>query len=87
MELPQHWARVGNRLERDFRFSSFADAIAFMVKVSLHCEKVDHHPEWTNVYNRVRVALTTHDAGGVTDKDVALALEMNRAFAGIRAPD
>lgn len=80
MDMPEHWIRVGDHIEREFRFSSFADAIAFMVRVSFHCERMDHHPEWTNVYTRVRVALTTHDAGTVTAKDVALADVMNRVF-------
>ena len=52
-----------------------------MVEVSLYCEKADHHPEWKNIYNRVMVDLTTHDAGGVTDKDFALALHMNTVAA------
>ncbi len=72
-------ALPGWRLERDalakeFKFGSFRDALAFMVRVGFEAEAADHHPEWTNVYNRVAVRLNTHSAGGkVTSKDVALA--------------
>ncbi len=72
-------ALPGWRLERDalakeFKFGSFRDALAFMVRVGFEAEAADHHPEWTNVYNRVAVRLNTHSAGGkVTSKDVELA--------------
>lgn len=58
---------------KEFRFKDFNAAFGFMARVALYADKHDHHPEWTNVYNRVEVTLATHDAGGVTDKDVALA--------------
>ncbi|MBL8544127.1 MAG: 4a-hydroxytetrahydrobiopterin dehydratase [Hyphomonadaceae bacterium] len=64
---------------KEFRFKDFNAAFAFMTRVALHAEKHDHHPEWSNVYNRVDVTLTTHDAGGVTDKDVELAHFMDQA--------
>ncbi len=67
---------------KEFRFKDFNAAFAFMTRVALHAEKHDHHPEWSNVYNRVDVTLTTHDAGGVTDKDVELAHFMDQAASG-----
>lgn len=63
---------------KEFRFKDFNAAFGFMSRVALYAEKVDHHPEWFNVYNRVDVTLATHDAGGVTDKDVALAHFMDQ---------
>ena len=65
-------------LTRRLRFASFAEAFGFMAEIALHAERHDHHPEWFNVYNRVDVRLTTHDANGVTEKDVALAKFMDR---------
>ena len=67
------WTRRGETLTRVYRFASFRDALAFMVRAGFEAEAVNHHPEWTNVYNRVGVRLTTHDAGGITKKDVDLA--------------
>lgn len=64
---------------RAFRFRDFSEAFGFMVRVALRAEQMDHHPEWSNVYNRVEVLLTTHDAGGVTQKDIDLAAFMNEA--------
>ena len=75
--IPQGWTQSDKRLIRKFEFGSFASAIAFMVEVSLFCERTDHHPEWKNVYSRIHVELTTHDAGDVTLKDIALANHMN----------
>ena len=67
------WTRVGDGIERQYKFADFVAAFGFMTRVALMAEKADHHPEWSNVYNRVEVRLTTHDAGGITAKDVALA--------------
>ena len=67
------WNVAADRLHRTFRFADFSAAWAFMARVALLAEKQDHHPDWSNSYNRVEVALTTHDAGGVTARDVALA--------------
>ena len=66
-------------IERTYTFADFNQAFAFMTRVALQAEKLDHHPEWFNVYNRVQVVLTTHDAGGLTEKDCALARFMNAA--------
>ena len=63
----------GLAIVREVRFTSFGEAFAFMTRVALWAEKADHHPEWSNVYNRVHIALTTHDAGGLTMRDVAMA--------------
>jgi 4a-hydroxytetrahydrobiopterin dehydratase len=64
-------------VQKTFKFADFSAAFAFMTRVALKAEQLDHHPEWFNVYNRVDVTLTTHDADGVTDLDVALALFMD----------
>ena len=71
---------------KEFRFTDFNAAFGFMSRVALYAEKQDHHPEWSNVYNRVDVTLSTHDSSGVTDKDVALAHFMDQAFRDIVAP-
>lgn len=63
----------GLAIERAFRFADFSEAFAFMTRVALLAEKADHHPEWSNVYNRVHITLTTHDAGGLSARDVAMA--------------
>jgi 4a-hydroxytetrahydrobiopterin dehydratase len=60
-------------IRRDFRFKDFSAAFAFMTRVALLAEKAGHHPDWSNVYDRVAIALSTHDAGGVTEKDLKLA--------------
>jgi 4a-hydroxytetrahydrobiopterin dehydratase len=63
----------GLAITRTFRFTDFAEAFGFMARVAIHAERTDHHPEWFNVYNRVEVTLTTHDAGGLSTRDVTLA--------------
>ncbi len=68
------WKNENNRLTKTFRFNDFSEAFGFMTRVALLAEKMDHHPTWTNTYNTVTFALSTHDAGDVvTDKDKALA--------------
>jgi 4a-hydroxytetrahydrobiopterin dehydratase len=63
----------GQAIERKLRFADFGEAFAFMTRVAIEAEKSDHHPEWLNVYNRVEITLTTHDADGLSARDVALA--------------
>ncbi len=65
-------------IQKTFEFKSFNEAFGFMTRVALAADKANHHPEWFNVYNRVEVTLTTHDAGGVTEKDIKLATFMER---------
>lgn len=74
VELPS-WtlSTDGDAISRSFRFADFSEAFAFMTRGALAAEKLDHHPEWSNVYNRVEVTLTTHDAGGLTKLDFDLA--------------
>jgi 4a-hydroxytetrahydrobiopterin dehydratase len=72
------WSHTNNKLCRDFVFTDFSNAFAFMTQVALLAEKADHHPNWSNVYNRVTIELTSHDAGNqVTAKDAALAQAIN----------
>jgi 4a-hydroxytetrahydrobiopterin dehydratase len=77
------WTEVTGRdaISRKFSFKDFNEAFGFMARAALVAEKMDHHPEWFNVYNKVEVTLATHDAGGVTERDVALAQAMNRLAA------
>jgi 4a-hydroxytetrahydrobiopterin dehydratase len=80
MDVPDGWTLEdgGKALVRSFKFRDFPEAFAFLTRVALHAEKVDHHPEFTNVWNRVDFRLTTHDTGGVTERDVKLAEMINR---------
>jgi len=71
------WSLAGGKLHREFRFPDFVRAFSFMSAVALVAEKRDHHPEWKNVYGKVVVDLTTHDAGGITQSDVDFAQTMN----------
>ena len=72
------WKEENNKLYRKFEFKDFSEAFAFMTRVALAAEKMNHHPEWTNVYNHVSVQLMTHDAGGITQSDVDLAMLLER---------
>ena len=76
----QGWTRNGDKLARTFEFPDFVGAFGFMAKVALVAERMNHHPEWFNVYRTVKVELATHDAGGITALDFELAKAMN-AFA------
>src|SRR3977135_1605399 len=78
------WAEVSGRdaITKKFVFKDFNQAFGFMSRAALMAEKMDHHPEWFNVYKTVEVTLSTHDAGGVTDKDIALARAMD-SYAAI----
>ena|SRR5688572_12121380 len=68
-----NWSIVNSKLHREYRFADFIHAFGFMATAALAIEKMNHHPEWSNVWNRVTVDLTTHDAGGVTESDLELA--------------
>ena len=78
------WAETKGRdaISKSFQFKSFSQAWGWMSRVALYAEKTDHHPEWFNVYGRVDVTLATHSAGGVTEKDVALARKMDQLAEG-----
>ncbi len=76
-DLPAWTVRDG-KLHRDCRFADFSEAFGFMARVALAAESLGHHPEWTNVWNRVTIDLTTHDCGGLSDLDVALAHQIDR---------
>jgi len=67
----------GGLLTREFRFQDFRQAFAFMAQVALLAEKLDHHPEWLNVYNKVNITLTTHDVGGLSERDIQMANAIN----------
>ncbi|MGL5032908.1 MAG: 4a-hydroxytetrahydrobiopterin dehydratase [Microcystaceae cyanobacterium] len=73
----EDWTLVSGKLHRQFQFKSFVEAFGFMTRLAIVAEKMDHHPEWLNVYNRVTIDLTTHDAGGITQLDVELAKKAN----------
>jgi len=77
------WRREGECLARDLEFPSFARAMAFLTAGALEAERLDHHPDWRNVYNRVWVRLSTHDAGGVTELDLALAARLDAHAAAM----
>jgi 4a-hydroxytetrahydrobiopterin dehydratase len=80
MDAPDGWTLEDEdqALVRSFKFKDFSEALGFLTRVALHAEKVDHHPEFTSVWNRVDFRLTTHSAGGVTGKDRELAETINR---------
>ena len=82
----KHWKKVGGRdaITKEYRFKDFNEAFGFMTRVALKADQMDHHPEWFNVYNRVEVTLTTHDANGVSERDIALAKFMD-GIAGRKA--
>ena len=73
------WTGGDDFITKVFKFEDFAEAFGFMTRIAIIADRMNHHPEWFNVYNRVDVTLTTHDAGGVTEKDVALARAMEKA--------
>jgi 4a-hydroxytetrahydrobiopterin dehydratase len=83
MDVPDGWTleEGGKALLRTFKFKDFSEAFGFLARIALHAEKADHHPEFTSVWNRVDFRLTSHDAGGVTDRDLKLAEAIN-ALAG-----
>jgi 4a-hydroxytetrahydrobiopterin dehydratase len=75
-------ASDGNSMRRTFTFKNFSEAFAFMTRVAMAAEKLDHHPDWKNIYKTVEVTLNTHDAGGLTALDFKLATKMNRYYGG-----
>ncbi|MEA3008912.1 MAG: 4a-hydroxytetrahydrobiopterin dehydratase [Sphingomonadales bacterium] len=80
--LPEwRYEEADRAIRRDFRFADFGEAFAFMTRSAIAAEKADHHPDWSNSWNKVAVALSTHSAGGVTAKDIELARAMD-GFAG-----
>ena len=76
------WEEVDGKLQKQFKFGSFAEAIGWMVSVAIYADKIDHHPNWSNVYSRVTVELWTHDLGALSTWDVALAKRMNLLVGG-----
>ena len=86
LPTPVNWMREEKRdaITRELVFPDFNRAFAFMTHVALAAEKADHHPEWSNVYNKVRITLSTHDAGGVTQKDLDLARFIDAAYARLK---
>jgi len=83
LKLPA-WTEVAGReaITRTYEFAGFSEAFGFMARAALAAEKMDHHPEWTNIYDKVTVVLASHDAGGVTGRDIALAEAMDRIASG-----
>ena len=71
------WSLDDGKLRRDFKFDNFVEAMGFMTRAAIEAEKIDHHPEWFNVYNKVTVHLNTHSASGITDLDFQLAAKMD----------
>jgi len=78
-ELPglPGWSVVNGKLHKDYVFDDFVEAMGFMTRAAIHIEKMNHHPEWFNVYNKISVDLVTHDAGGITQNDIILAKTLN----------
>ena len=82
IEVPHGWEVVDGKLHREFTFADFVEAFGFMAEVALVAEKMDHHPDWSNSWNRVTVDLSSHDVGRLTDRDVRLATRMGELAAG-----
>lgn len=74
------WSLSNGKLNREFEFSSFVDAFGFMTRVAMEAEKMNHHPEWSNVYNHVKISLVTHDLQGISNYDIKLANTINALF-------
>ena len=85
MDIPGGWSldASGKALQRSFAFKDFSEAFAFLTRVALHAEKIDHHPEFTSRWNRVDFRLTSHDSGGITDRDRKLAEAIDRIAISI----
>ena len=78
------WTLDAGKLARLFRFKDFVEAFAFMTQVAVLAEAMNHHPEWSNVYNRVDIHLTTHDVGGLSERDFSLAQQINTLFNSLQ---
>jgi len=81
------WKNEGDYLEKEFIFSDFREAMTAMIRISYIAEEMNHHPEWSNVYNRLIIRLTTHDTGGISEKDHELAVKIDALFYDRSAPD
>lgn len=81
----RRWKVVGGKLHRDFVFDNFEEAFSFMTRAALEVEKLDHHPEWFNVYNKVMIDLVTHDVGGLSNYDFKLAAILDKISRGPKA--
>lgn len=77
LEGLEGWTIKNEKLHKEFEFDDFNQAFGFMTRAAMHIEKLNHHPEWCNTYNRLAVSLTTHDAGGITQNDIDLAKLLN----------
>jgi 4a-hydroxytetrahydrobiopterin dehydratase len=80
LTLVKGWELKENSIYREFNFKNFVEAFSFMTRVALEAEKLNHHPDWKNVYNRVAITLSTHDAGGITELDFKLAGTIDKLF-------
>ncbi len=80
--VPEGWELVDGRLRRELRFADFSEAFGFMTRCALIAEKMDHHPNWSNVYNRVSIELYSHDVDAVTERDVAFAAALDALLDG-----
>ncbi len=74
------WEKVENKLKKDFKFKDFIEAFSFVTRIALISEKMNHHPEWFNVYNRVKIELVTHDLGGISTYDIKFADTINKLY-------
>jgi len=75
-----NWKETKGKIERSFKFKNFIEAFGFMTKVALEAEKIDHHPDWSNSYNKVNICLTTHSSGGISQLDIDLATYINTLY-------
>jgi len=80
--MPDGWEERDGKLHREFTFKNFSEAFAFMTRVALAAEKADHHPDWSNSWNKVVIDLASHDKGAITDRDEALAQQINALLEG-----
>ena len=87
MDIPEGWTTSddGKALERSYEFADFSEAFAFLTRVAMEAEKADHHPEFTSVWNKVDFRLTSHDADGITERDLKLADTISQIFRHIRS--